>query len=178
MKTSNKPDVRVLKTATCSSLSGKSKLTYNVGGEENAEGVCTSKSEIHFRIHANSNSGYFNGEWVGMSAIQPVLDKAKTLTCFTLGPLFRGKSINTAGFLLAVLKNEGLVRAAKDDKRSYERGDPKAFLAGAKVLLESPAATKPRARTLATKDEPIAAQKKPAATPKKTASKSSAKKKD
>lgn len=177
MKATNKPEVRVLKTATCPSLSGKSKLTYQIGGEENAEGACTSRSEIQIRINGNSNPGYFNDTWVPLPAIQQILDKTKLVTCFSLWPLFRGKSVNTGGFLLAALKNEGLVRPAKEDKRSYERSDPKAFLAGAKALLESPAALKAKVKPVAAKEAPMADTKKPAAPAKKTPSKSSAKKK-
>ena len=177
MKATNKPEVRVLKTATCPSLSGKSKLTYQIGGEENAEGVCTPKSEIQICIYANTGSGFYNNDFVAYAAIQQILDKTKLITSFSLHPLYRGKSVNTAGFLLAALKQEGLVRPAKEEKRSYERGDPKAFLTAAKALLDSPAALKAKAKPVAAKDAPMGDTKKPAVTPKKTPSKSSVKKK-
>ncbi len=187
MKATNPSAVRVLKTATCPSLSGKSKLTYHIGGEENAEGVCTSKSAIYVRVHANSGEGYFNNDWIPLTAIQLVLDKTKLVTFASFGPLFRGKSVNTAGFLLAAVKNEGLVRNAKDDKRSYERADTKAFRAAVDALLKSPVALRPAAKPVQSpedKTQPPEGKAKPpedktktVSPARKTPSKSSGKKK-
>ena len=59
------PEVRVLKTATCASTSGKSKLTYEVG--------CTPDSEVHVRITANTGSGAISKNWVAFRAIREVL---------------------------------------------------------------------------------------------------------
>jgi hypothetical protein len=56
------PSIRVIKTATCKSLSGKSDLTYHLGVDE--------ESNLHLRVFANSGSGYFSQEWVPYSAIQ------------------------------------------------------------------------------------------------------------
>ena len=135
---------------------------------------------------------------MNLTAIQQLLDKTKLITSFSIFPLIRGKSVNTAGFLLAALKNEGLVRDSKENRRCYERGDPKAFLTGVKTLLDSPAATKakpqkteaadpreakvepkaaksdPKANT---KPQPIEAKKVPAVVARKTPSKTSTKKK-
>src|ERR1019366_4747872 len=91
--------VRILKTGTCPSLSGKSKLTYQLG--------CMGKSDLQFRISANSGTGFFSDDWVSLSDIQEVLDKGpsgKPITSFVLVPLFRGKSMNTPGFLFAAMK--------------------------------------------------------------------------
>ena len=131
------PIVRVLKTGTCSSLSGKSKLTYNVG--------CTEKSEIYFRVFTNSNAGFFSREWVSLNTIQQVLAKVPngtTITSFNLMPLFNGKSINTPCFLFAALKNEGLVEQSKVEKRCYESTDPKGFMSAIKALMGTAGAQK------------------------------------
>ncbi len=144
-------EIHVLKTGSCPSLSGKSKLTYHVGRNE--------KGEIQFRIHANSSTGYFNDDWVSLSAIQQAFDKIpknKTLTSYALSSLFRGKSTNTPAFVFAALKQEGLVQASKDKQRTYERLDPKAYMAGLKTQK---------------------AETKPAEEGKKTPSKSTKKKK-
>ena len=160
VKSATNPDsaVRVLKTGTCPSLSGKSQLTYQIG--------CEGKSDIQFRISANSSSGFFSDDWVALSDIQEVLNKVPSgepYTSFVLLPLFRGRSMNMPGFMFAALKQEGLVLAAKDKKRCYEHGDTKGFLAAIKVLNE---------------DKPQKAEvKQPIAPPKKTPSKTSAKKK-
>jgi hypothetical protein len=125
-------DVRVLKTATCPSLSGKSTLTYELG--------CNAKSEIQFRISANSGKGFFNKEWVAQSSIAKLLEKmpkGRALTCATLMQIFHHKSVNTGGFLLAALRQEGLVQHMKDKPRCYELCDPKPFIAQVNSLLGS-----------------------------------------
>jgi len=128
----SKTTSRVLKIATCPSLSGKSTLTYHIG--------FSAESEIQFRVVANTNIGFFSPEWVAMRTIQNVFDEVpleKTITSFLLHALFRGKSVNTPAFLFAVLMNEGLVKPAKDKQRQYERIDPKGFLLEVKVLIAS-----------------------------------------
>src|SRR6476661_7817662 len=89
------PEFRVLLTATCDSLTAKSKLTYEVG--------CTQDAEIHFRVTANTGNGAFNQEWVALGRIREVLAGAPAgeITSFTLRPAFAGKSANNASFMLA-----------------------------------------------------------------------------
>jgi hypothetical protein len=164
--------MRILKTATCPSLSGKSKLTYQIG--------CVGKSDIQVHISANSGHGMFSDDWVALSDIQEVLDKAPSgepITSFVLNALFRGKSANTPGFLFAALKQEGLVERSKDKQRCYERGDLKGFMASVKALNELTGDAKAKPQKAEAKPQKAAAKSKSAATVKKTASKSSAKKK-
>jgi hypothetical protein len=120
-------DIQVLKTASCDSLSGKTALTYEIGA---------AGTDVYARVTHSSGSGTFSKDWVALSRVHAALEKngAKPITLATLGPLFRGLSANTAGFLLAVLKHEGLVRAAEDQARAYERTDGKAFFEGIKLL--------------------------------------------
>ena len=120
---SNDTDIRVLKSGTCPSLSGKSKLGYEIG--------CNPAADIYLRIAKNSGKGYYSGDWVAWGQLHQVLGKprGKPITFNTLGPIFQGKSINTAGFLLAVLKHEGLVQPSEEHRRCYERLDPAPFLA-------------------------------------------------
>jgi hypothetical protein len=123
--------VRVLKTGTCPTLSGKSTLTYKVG--------CTEALAIMLRITGNTNPGYFNSEWVPYADVQALLakqDQGKAITSFTLVPLYRGKSTNSPSFLFAVLKQEGLVKLSESKKRCYDRCDDAAFLASIKKLID------------------------------------------
>jgi hypothetical protein len=106
-------------------------LTYQIG--------CLGKSDIQFRISANSNPGYFNDDWIALADIQEELDKVpsgKPFTSFNLLPLFRGKSMNSPGFLFAALKQEGLVDRSKESQRCYGFGDVKGFTAAVKALVE------------------------------------------
>jgi hypothetical protein len=126
-------DVRVLKSSTCSSLTGRTTLTYEIGAN--------AASGIFARVTKSSGTGTFSKDWIALGRVHAVLEKngAKPITLATLGPLFRGLSANTAGFLLAVLKHEGLVRAAEDQARAYERTDGKAFFDAIKALMSKAA---------------------------------------
>ena len=117
------PEVRVLKTGSCPSLTGKSKLTYEIGAGPAAD--------LHVRISRNSGTGYFNSFWVKWTDLLKVLEKARgePITSFTLRPLYAGRSVNTAGFLLAALMNEGLVQRIEDRPRCYRLLDARRFLA-------------------------------------------------
>ncbi len=123
--------VHILKTGTCPSLSGKSKLSYEIG--------CSPTGDLGMRVCKNSGNGYFSKQWVGWDQVQAVLDQHgdKPITFHTLSPLFEGRSINTAGFLLAALKQEGLVQKMEDQPRCYERVDATSFLAGMRSLVRA-----------------------------------------
>ena len=127
------PAIRVLKIASCPSLSGKSTLTYELG--------CTSDSEIQIRIKANSGGGFFSQEWISLKSIEDVLEntaEGTPLTTHALLPLFAGKSVNTAGFLLAVLKEVGLVRPLENKQRCFETVDSALFVGEVNALIDSP----------------------------------------
>jgi hypothetical protein len=131
------PPIRIVKIASCPSLSGKSTLKYNVG--------CTPDSKIYFRVFENSGGGFFSHEWISLAAIQKALDKAssdKELTSFLLYPLFSGRSQNSPGFLLAAVKAEGLVRASTKKRRCFERADDSVFLAEVQAWMASGAGPK------------------------------------
>lgn len=132
--TNPNPDtMRVLKTATCPSLSGKSKLTYQLG--------CKFDGQIQLQVQNNTGKGYFSKEWVALNSISVLLGKipvGKPITSASFKSLFRGKSVNTAGFLTAVLKHEGLIRPMKDKRRCYELLDAADFIAEVNALMESP----------------------------------------
>lgn len=132
--TNDDSGVRLLKSGTCPSLSGKSKLGYQIG--------CTHPGDIRLRVVANSNPGCFNQEWVTLRAIQAALDKApqgEQITGAALDPLYRGRSLNTPFFLFAVLKHEGLVQSAGKGERGYVRGDLKTFMAKIQALAKGKA---------------------------------------
>ena len=174
MKSDEQPEVRVLKTATCPSLSGKSKLTYQVGAAVNADGVCTPKAEIYIRLNGNSGGGFYNDDWIALTAVEQILDKLKRLTCTTLAQFFKKKSVNSAGFFLSCLKAEGLVRPSTEDKRAYEPGDPKAYRVVVEALLrKSPASTK----AIGKQAKPAVVETKPSAPTAATPRKASGKKK-
>ncbi len=133
MKKPSSDNIRVLKTDTCHSLTGKSKITYQIG--------CTPDNKILFRICGNTGGGFFSGkEWIPFSAIQQILKKVpkdSPVTSIHLYPLFKGKSVNTPSFLMAALVSEALTEPLPDKKRSHKLTDPKPFLEEMKGMMSS-----------------------------------------
>ena len=124
------PTIRILKVATCPTSSGKANLTYHIG--------CTTDNDIQFRVVANTGGGLFSPEWISLSAIQPAFEKAPfPLTSYPLINLYQGKSTNTPAFLMAVLKNEGLVRNLEGKIRGYEILNSKPFMDEINALMDS-----------------------------------------
>ncbi len=120
--------MRVLKAASCPAASGKTTLTYHVG--------CNANNDIQLRVIGNTGGGYFSAEWVAFNAIQPALAQAPLpLTSFPLIKLYQGKSTNTPGFLMAVLRSEGLVRNLEGKIRGYELLDSGAFMTEMNALI-------------------------------------------
>ncbi len=126
------PAIRVLKIASCPSLSGRSTLTYHLG--------ISPDSDIKLRVFANSGGGFFSREWISLKAIQQIMEKrtaANPVVSSSFGGLFAGKSVNTTGFILAALKHIGLVMPIKGKPRCYEAVDSSSFMAELKALIES-----------------------------------------
>lgn len=96
-----------VKEDTCPSLSGRSTIIYQVGQ--------TSDKDILIRIVRNSGAGKFNNEWISADTISELIDNADgPFYSSLLIPLYEKKSVNSAGFLMAILKHEGLVKSLKE----------------------------------------------------------------
>jgi hypothetical protein len=122
-KPEDNPDMRILKTSTCKTLSGKSTLTYQIG--------CTPESIIHLRIAKNSGGGFFSDEWITLDDILRTLEKrpeGSPIMSHFLTPLLKGKSVNTSAFILAALTHLKLLRPLPKKQRLHELLDPKPFL--------------------------------------------------
>ena len=59
---------RILKIATCPSLSGRSTLTYHIGCKRH--GDSTEIGTPFIRVYANSAAGLFSNDWVALDVIQ------------------------------------------------------------------------------------------------------------
>jgi hypothetical protein len=107
--------ITVIKTAKCKSLSGTSTITYSVGTKP--------YSSLHLCIAENDGGGYFSDSWVTYVDIIKALKKAakgKPITSVLLQSLFRGKSVNTPAFLMAVLVDVKAVKSLKGKLRHFE----------------------------------------------------------
>jgi hypothetical protein len=142
-KTEDNPDMKVLKTSTCKTLSGKSTLTYQIG--------VTPESVIHLRISKNTGAGFFSDEWISVDDIHRTLEKrpegSPVLSHF-ITPLLKGKSVNTSAFILAALSHLRLVTPVKGKKRHHELPGPEDFTASVRKLSSSSAPTKTGGKTV------------------------------
>jgi hypothetical protein len=157
------PSVRILKTSTCPSLSGKSKLTYQIGYDE--------KAGIQFKITENSASGAFNPHWFSLKAIEVSLDKApkgEPVTASNFMSLFRHMSANTPFFVFAAMLHEGLFKPSKEHKRCYDRVDTADFLAEMQPLIEGKVLPQGMKKAKRNADTKVVAVKKPRASTKST----------
>ena len=130
---STDPTIRIVKSGSCPTLSGESKLTYQVG--------CRNESECAIRLVSNSGTGFFSNEWLPLPVIEKALrgnEARRGITSALFRPLFRGKSVNTAGFLLAVLRHEGVVARDKEKVRMHVLADLDGFLSGIRAGMQTP----------------------------------------
>jgi len=99
---STKQETRILKTSETASLSGKSTLTYQIGLKDD---------ELCIALTGNSGAGIFNKDWFALEEIYSLLaSQKKPITSGSLHGLFEGRSSNSAGFILAVLLSEKLLK--------------------------------------------------------------------
>jgi hypothetical protein len=165
-KPEDNPDMRVLKTSTCKTLSGKSTLTYQIG--------VTSDSVVHLRITKNTGAGFFSDEYISLDDIYRTLEKrpegSPVLSHF-ITPLLTGKSVNTSAFILAAMSHLRLVTPVKGKKRHHELLAPEDFTASVRKLSSSSAPTKRPTKKTATRKAAVkkASVKKRAAVKRKKA---------
>ncbi|MGB7815374.1 MAG: hypothetical protein WBL28_03380 [Methylotenera sp.] len=129
-KVTNHQNIRIIKINNCKSLSGKSNLEYQIG--------CLDDSGIFVRAVKNSGGGWFSNEWLALNKLIEVLQATKQpLTSYALQTFFKGKSINTAAFVFAALKEEGLVANDPDNPRCYLLQSVDNFMQPIKALISS-----------------------------------------
>lgn len=105
-------EIRILKTGKCPSLSGKLTLTYNIGAN--------GENDIYVALTGNSGAGIFNKDWIAHDEIYSLLANQEKVTSGSLHELFEGRSSNSAGFILAVLLNEKLVKVSAAENKHYD----------------------------------------------------------
>ncbi|MEN8256593.1 MAG: hypothetical protein ABFS09_01895 [Thermodesulfobacteriota bacterium] len=106
----------IVKTGTCPSLSGQSTLTYTISRKGKG---------VYFSLVENTLRGLFSKEPISLKEMVPT--KGQSITSGSLNKLFAKKSINSGGFMLAVLRHEGLVTNVEGKRGSYITTDPSAF---------------------------------------------------
>lgn len=111
---SENPDalIRVLKSGSCPSLTSRSTLGYQLG--------CKGESELYLKLVSNTGSGFFSKEWVACSVIEQLINGSAELTSTSFKAIFPNKSVNTGGFVMAVIKHLGLLQVNGQNSRWHE----------------------------------------------------------
>lgn len=106
------PEITIVKASTCPTLSQRSTLSYELGQSPD--------KAFHFRISHNDGGGFFSPEWVSWADILDAIKNVQPVTSSSLRAIFKGKSVNTSGFLLAALIAEGLLEALPKKSRQFK----------------------------------------------------------
>ena len=106
------PIIECLCTAECTSVSGRSTLTYAIGRHPD--------QTLHLRIVSNSGGGMFCGDWASGDRIDALVAGGHELTSRSFHALHPGKSINTGGFVMSALRDLGLIRLNPENSRHHE----------------------------------------------------------
>jgi hypothetical protein len=105
--------IEIIHKGECLSLSGRSTLEFAIG-RHSEDGT------LHLAITGNSGGGMWCKDWASASAIQDVVLGEEGLTAKSFHVLHPGKSINTGGFVLAALREIGLIRTNAENTRLHE----------------------------------------------------------
>jgi hypothetical protein len=112
-KIPEKSEIEIVATQKTKTISGKTTLTYHLGKDE--------ESNPWVRAWSSSGSGFFSNEYLLISRIIEILEQQKgaSFTSFVFQPLFKGKSVNTPGFLVAILLAEKIIALEPGKQRKY-----------------------------------------------------------
>ena len=98
---------------TCESLSGRSTLTYTVA-KSAVDG------SLGLAITGNDGAGMYCNDFVAGSRLDEIVIGATDLTSASFQVCHPGRSANTAGFILAALRDLQMVRRGSDNTRFHE----------------------------------------------------------
>jgi hypothetical protein len=104
----------LLKDSHCKKLGKRSE-----GGIKYQLLASDDRAVLYVRITANESGGYFSKELVPFSEIEQCLEKCAEASSFpskAFRDAFVGRSTNNAGFLGAILREEGLLEAAQEEE--------------------------------------------------------------
>ena len=144
-----KAEIAIVSTLKTKTASAKSDLTYHLGKDD--------ADTPYVRIFQNTGNGFFSNEWLPLGAIIDILEGRKdaSFTSTALEPLFSGKSVNTPGFLVAVLLKEKILELEPGKSRKYVYRSAAGIIAkidqGKPRKTVKKAARKPTAKKAATK---------------------------
>jgi hypothetical protein len=130
----NEPDIQLLTTAKCPSISGRGEVRYSIGVNDS--------KEIVIKLVGSSGGGQINNSWIEFADILKLLESHSGGDAFTstiFKPIFANVSSNNCGFTLAVALKEKLVIPQEGKRRKFVPNPPTAFLAKVEKLIASKA---------------------------------------
>jgi hypothetical protein len=130
----NGPDIQLLTTAKCPSISGRGEVRYSIG-------VNASK-KIFTKLVGSSGGGQINNSWIEFADILKLLESHSGGDAFTstvFKPIFANVSSNNCCFTLAVALKEKLVIPQEGKRRKFVYNPPDAFLAKVDKLIAAKA---------------------------------------
>lgn len=118
----------LLKSSKAAKVSkyGKGEVRYEVTSD-------IDRHNLYIQITGNEGGGYFSREKVPFEAIEACLAGTETVQAFpssTFKHAFSGRSSNNSGFMVAILRAEGLISVSATPGTKYEKsGDWQAWKA-------------------------------------------------
>ena len=132
-------EMKILKTAECPSLSGKSTLIYQI--------ACNNDNEVHVALTGNSGGGHLNSDWVSLEEIYSILSsQKKPVTSGALQDLYQGKSSNNASFTTAILLKKGLLKISPGNSH-YDLVGQAEYKKVVQALIEAAPEEKPKKKS-------------------------------
>lgn len=115
---------------TCPSLTNRSTLTYAIGRDQQDQ-------SLHLAIIGNSSAGMFCNDFASAKQIDSIVVGSLELTSTAFQVCHPHRSTNTAGFILAVLSDLGLVRRGKINTRFHGHVEGSSFEQVAMARIEA-----------------------------------------
>jgi len=103
---------KIVHKGECPSLSGRSTLEFFIGRH-------IEEGTLWLAITGNSAKGMFCKDWASAADIQEIVLGEEQLTAKSFYSLHEGRSINTSGFVMAALKQIGLIRTNEENTRLH-----------------------------------------------------------
>lgn len=139
--------IQVIYLGQCPSLSERSSLSFHIGRHSQIE-------SLHLRICGNTGGGMYCKDWCAIEQIETVVLATADLTAHSLNVLHPGKSINTGGFILAVLRSLGYVRAQAGNTRLHEHVPEVSLVQAIQTAMEAPEPERKQNDTKPTRRKP------------------------
>jgi hypothetical protein len=121
---------KIIKTATTQSLSGACDLEYQLGLSESGDRC--------LRINSSTGTGLYSHQWISLDEAWKCLTDWDhgPVTALALFPLWKYRSINTAGFVLAILASLELLTTSEEKKRHWDLVSEDQYQATVQALMK------------------------------------------